>query len=133
MTGLLATAVGCGSDDSSGIDDGGRDFSELEKPYENAAECVQHLDDIGDINDGISCMCESCLEVMQECDALEGCVEIRRCGYETGCRGAFECYLVPPSPCAEVIDRWGNATIAAERSLAVSDCEVANGCLVDEE
>jgi hypothetical protein len=66
---------------------------------------------------------------MQECDVLKGCVAIRNCGFESGCRGAFECYLLPNAPCVEVINNFGNASAGAALSLALGECEMETGCV----
>lgn len=108
------------------------DFSQLELPHETPEECVEVAADLyGDIegaNEGAGCICENCLDLQQECDALPGCIEIRRCALETGCTDEFSCYLLPGAPCVEVTDQWGNAGVAAAVSLELNRCSSDSEC-----
>ena len=128
---VMLLAFGCGDDGggSGSTDDAFLDFSEFELPYETAEECIAHADATDNFFDATECACDNCLDIMQECDVLQGCVAIRNCGFETGCRGAFECYLLPDAPCVEVINNFGNASAGAAISLALGECEMSTGCL----
>jgi hypothetical protein len=104
-------------------------FSELELPYETSDQCIMHGEEERDDTSAESeCMCNQCLELMQECDVLPGCVEIVACAMESGCRDEFFCYLIPGAPCTETIDRWGNATLATAVSVALLDCAMDKEC-----
>jgi hypothetical protein len=129
---FLALGFGCGDDGGGGksTDDVEfLDFSAFELPYDSAQECVAYSEAAGRLFDTTACACENCLDIMQECDVLKGCVAIRDCGFESGCRGAFECYLLPGAPCVEVINDFGNASVGSALSLALSECQTSTGCL----
>jgi hypothetical protein len=137
---VVLTLAACGED---GGKDKGRDkdltegleefepykFSELELPYETPEQCIEHAEtELDDTTDEIACLCEKCLELMQECDALAGCVEIRECVRTSGCTNEFSCYLIPGAPCQETIDKWGNASLATTVSVGLMDCRTAEQC-----
>ena len=104
-------------------------YSDAELPYETAEQCKAFAaDEDGDDSESTRCRCDACLEVMQECHALQGCREIVAFSNESSCSGAFACYLLPGAPCTEVIDRWGNASLAAAISLELMDCSDNAGC-----
>jgi hypothetical protein len=129
---LGVLACGCGDDGGGGKSANEvefLDFREFELPYDTAQECILHSQTAGQLFDSTACACENCLDIMQECDVLKGCVAIRNCGFETGCRGAFECYLLPNAPCVDVINDFGNASAGAALSLALGECEMSTGCL----
>jgi hypothetical protein len=105
-------------------------FDTFPKPYEDPQACI----DFGatmrqDTSTRSSCLCENCLEIMQECDALPGCPEIRACAWRTGCKTEWDCYLTPgPKSCAEVIDRYGNGSVAVAVSIELLDCTDSSDC-----
>lgn len=124
-------AFGCGGGDDGGgdgLDVEFLDFRVFEEPYESVAECIEYSEERGVLYDATACACQNCFETMQECDVLDGCIAIRSCGFATGCRGAFECYLLPDAPCVEVINDYGNASVAAAITLDLSECQDASGC-----
>lgn len=128
---LLLLAAGCGGDGGGGdsTDDDFLDFGSFELPYDNADECIAFAEANGDVFASTACACENCLDIMQECDVLKGCVAIRDCAFASGCRGAFQCYLLPDAPCVDVINAYGNASVASALTLALGECEMSTGCL----
>lgn len=72
------------------------------------------------------CLCDAgdaCLEMLRQCDALEGCTQIRMCGIEKNCNSPNTCYLFPAAPCVTTIDRWGNGSVSAGLSTNMqADC-----------
>jgi hypothetical protein len=103
-------------------------FSDLQLPYETSDECVEHAAKRDDTTEQTACLCEKCLERMQECDVLPGCLEIVACSRETGCNGTYGCYLLPGAPCRDVVDRWGNASLATTVSIEIFDCITQFSC-----
>jgi hypothetical protein len=104
-------------------------FSDLKLPYKTSAACI----DFGktkrnDTSAFTTCMCNHCLERMQECDVLKGCREIVDCSTDSGCKNEYTCYLIPGAPCTETVDLWGNASVATTVSLEIMDCSTANHC-----
>jgi hypothetical protein len=55
-------------------------------------------------------------------------VEIKQCSVESGCDDEWTCYLYPGAPCVDVIDEWGNASVATSVSIDIMDCAKRNGC-----
>jgi hypothetical protein len=59
-----------------------------------------------------ACLCTNCYNLMHQCDALPGCIEIRACIWKSGCQDTNSCYLLKtsgdPTGCVDVIDKWGN-------------------------
>lgn len=126
---LLASGCGGGDDGGGGgIEDEFLDFGMFEEPYETVEQCIAFSEERGVLYDATACACENCFATMQECDVLDGCIAIRSCGFSTGCRGAFECYLLPGAPCVEVINDYGNASVAAAITLDLSECQTASAC-----
>jgi hypothetical protein len=103
-------------------------FSDLEIPFEDAELCKAYIAEHSGATDRTDCLCDSCLEVMQECEVLPGCVEIRQCAEMSGCNSDITCYLAPGAPCTEVIDQWGNASLATTVSLDVLNCTKTHKC-----
>ncbi len=103
-------------------------YSQIEKPYEDAAGCLAWGEANDDVGDSRTCMCNNCLETIQECDALQGCREIRECSTRTGCDSEYSCYLLPTAQCVDVIDRWGNASVSVTVSLEYINCAKRNKC-----
>lgn len=127
----MLLAFGCGGDDGGGGNstDQFLDFREFELPYDSIEECIAHSEMTGNLFESTECACNNCLDIMQECDVLKGCVAIRNCAFESGCRGALQCYLLPNAPCVDVINDFGNASVASALSLALGECEMSTGCL----
>jgi hypothetical protein len=103
-------------------------FSQIQKPYEDAAGCLAFAAANNTASDATTCMCNNCLETIQECDAMQGCREIRACSEESGCDSELSCYLIPGSPCVEVIDKWGNASVAVTVSIEFIECSKRFKC-----
>jgi len=99
------------------------EYEDIEAPWETVDECYAFGDD-----SNRTCLCDACTELMRECDALEGCTEIRACSLATGCTGPNECYLLPGAPCTRVIDRWSNSSVSTAVSLDIMECTTAEGC-----
>jgi hypothetical protein len=125
----ILLAFGCGDDGGGGgSDDEFLDFSAFELPYDSVEDCIEHVETTGNVFNR-TCLCENCLDIMQECDVLKGCVAIRNCAFESGCRGAFECYLLPNAPCVEVINNFGTGSAGTALSLALGECGIDTGCV----
>jgi hypothetical protein len=77
-----------------------------------------------------ACLCAGCRDIVHQCDALKGCIEVRQCANRIGCTDSNSCYLTPtvPGGCVEPIDRWGNTGFAVALSNRVGECVVANKC-----
>ena len=117
---LMLTAAGCGDDDTSTTDagntkpDSGQDSGLI--PVEDAGppptteQCIAEAAKLGSMSPKatIECLCDKCLVQMTDCDADQGCVDIRACSDRTGCRGTA-CYLATPE-CAKIIDDTGGPT-----------------------
>jgi hypothetical protein len=111
-------------------------YSEITKPYEDTdvAGCSAWMaapDADGGVPKpvkGRDCMCNKCLAAIQECDALQGCREIRECSQASGCDSEISCYLFPGAPCVDVIDKWGNASVSVTVSLEYIKCAKLNKC-----
>ena len=99
---------------------------DVPSPYEDAAECKEFDSAFTDVHD---CACDKCFKLQQQCDALQGCIEIAECGIEIGCKDANTCYLLASNTqCVPIIDKWGNTGTASAISLALSGCMFDNGC-----
>jgi hypothetical protein len=104
------------------------DFSTIPDPWAkgDVAACKAFGD--GSYPVSRACMCDAptCLELMRQCDALEGCIEIRDCAWRTGCSNANDCYLLKqagdPNGCVDVIDKWGNTGDAVAIANTVGAC-----------
>jgi hypothetical protein len=69
-----------------------------------------------------TCFCNSCFDLMQQCDALQGCREILKCELDSGCTDSTSCYLLPGAPCASVIDAWGTGSVATALTQYITAC-----------
>jgi hypothetical protein len=132
---LAAIAIlGCGDDaDSSKAEDGDipepRHFSELKQPFNDAAGCTSTMAKKHQDTSGVtSCRCNACLDSMEECEAVPGCIEIMTCSNQTGCLDEFSCYLLPGAKCAPVIDQWGNSSLATAIALDIMACSKTASC-----
>jgi hypothetical protein len=130
-TSLLAA---CGDDEGGGDVESGDippvyDFSALKIPFESSEKCKATFSKkYQDTSPVTTCRCDQCLDKMQECEAVPGCVEIMACSNRTGCRNEFDCYLFPGAGCQEVIDRWGNSSLATAISIDIMACTDAKAC-----
>jgi len=83
------------------------------KAYKPFSEATTAMADLAQTRR--ECLCDACIDLMRDCDALEGCTEIRMCGIEKNCNSADSCYLLPPplgGRCIAVIDKWGNSSVS---------------------
>lgn len=115
--------------DDLGIEDPERTetrFDQVSSPYEDVAGCKAFGSRFPEVHD---CTCEHCFDVQQQCDALDGCIEIAECGIEINCFDANSCYLLATNQkCVPIIDKWGNTGTSAALSLALSGCSQQNKC-----
>ena len=82
------------------------------------------------------CLCTNCLDLVHQCDSLQGCREIVQCASQVGCNSIITCYLLPqptakdPSgkACQAVIDKWGNSGFAAYLANRIQECSTAASC-----
>lgn len=82
-----------------------------------------------------ACVCDHCIDLVHQCDALEGCIEILNCILKSGCKDSNSCYLLKksgdPTGCVDVIDKWGNTGDAVAIANTIGQgCvqNTANGC-----
>jgi|HubBroStandDraft_6_1064221.scaffolds.fasta_scaffold398608_1 hypothetical protein len=68
-----------------------------------------------------SCLCDACFSLQQQCDALPGCQEIQKCGFDTGCTDANSCYLVGMK-CVTPINNWGTGSVDTALSQLLEVC-----------
>lgn len=106
-------------------------YADKKAPYEDVAGCKAFDAEYPEIHD---CTCDKCFDLQQQCDALDGCIEIAECAISIGCKDAYSCYLAP-SPavpdsrkCIPIVDKWGNTGLASAVSLALAACLDSNGC-----
>lgn len=118
-----ALALGaCGDDDGGGKKDAGVDAGPVEPTPEL---CIQQAKDLDSQSpqETIECLCNKCLQQMVDCNADEGCVEIRACSDRTGCRGTA-CYFGTPE-CMAIIDMYGVQGISTTLATQLNDCNDA--------
>jgi hypothetical protein len=153
---LAALGSGCSGDDGTGEDgsSGGYDVPHIDAgpipdpfayetvedpwPEETAAACKAFVPEEGPdpYQEYRACACDTCIELMHQCDALQSCREIRQCGLDKGCADPNACYLAPrPGPrdpegkgCVEVIDKWGNIGLGTYLSRKLGECTAAASC-----
>jgi hypothetical protein len=120
-------------------------YSAVKAPYTDVAGC-KAANPLGH-KATHDCACDKCFSLVQQCDGLEGCKEITKCGEDTGCFGntslcvliqaayptlacnsAVTCYLAPGSKCAPIIDKWGNGSVSVGLADDLGNCETANKC-----
>jgi hypothetical protein len=116
------------------------DFKDVKSPYDDVASCktFSSADVPKDFHsDQRACLCDNCFDLMQECDALQGCQQIMKCILDIQCTDSNSCYLAPQKTaldpdgkgCVEVIDRWGNAGVATALSNNIGTCSTPAGCI----
>jgi hypothetical protein len=74
-----------------------------------------------------ACLCQNCFALQQQCDALQGCREIQKCGFDTGCTDADSCYLLDGT-CVTPINNWGVGSVATALSQMLETCGQSNKC-----
>jgi len=129
LAALSLSAAGCG-DDTAATPDAAvkKDSGPAEAPTPTAALCKANAKERMSVSPQpqIDCLCDKCLDLMAECDTLEGCVEIRDCSDRTGCV-AQACYFNTPE-CMVIIDKWGTTGLATTLVQQLSDCSIAMNC-----
>jgi hypothetical protein len=74
-----------------------------------------------------ACLCQNCFTLQQQCDALPGCREIQKCGFDTGCTDADSCYLLDGT-CVTPINNWGVGSVATALTQMLETCGQSNKC-----
>lgn len=100
-------------------------FTSVAKPYPDAASCLMYADQGHPMVH--NCFCNSCFDLMQQCDALEGCKEILKCELDSNCGDPSTCYF---GACTTVIDKWNNTSTATFLTYLLKQCGTANSCPV---
>lgn len=132
LAGVLFALTGCATEDDGsnwpavGAIEPPFDYRDVPEPYADGdvAACKAYLP----FGEGATtmpavaltrreCLCDNpdCIDLIRQCDALQGCTEMRLCGIETGCNDSNSCYLYPPplgGKCRAVYDRWGNSSVS---------------------
>jgi hypothetical protein len=104
-------------------------FSELKPPFPDGPACIANAAKKRQDTSAVTiCRCNSCMELMQECEAVTGCTDIIACVNRSGCRDEFSCYLFPGAPCTATIDQWGNSSLATVIALDIMKCSTTNNC-----
>jgi hypothetical protein len=92
-------------------------FDTVTAPYTTPAECLNYN------NEGHAaahnCYCNQCFALVQQCDALEGCKEIMKCGLDNNCTNPTTCYF---TSCTTVIDKWANTSTATFLTFKLEGC-----------
>jgi hypothetical protein len=103
------------------------DFTSVQAPYTAAADCNNFGTADGHLS-ARSCLCDKCFSLMQECDSMVGCQQIRTCEWQNAglCGQPLTCYFA--TPCATVIDQWGNTSLQAFIATKLNTCAQNNGC-----
>jgi hypothetical protein len=96
------------------------DFSAIKPPYTTQAECKTFDPSQGHAT-ARACLCDNCFTLQQQCDALPGCEDIQKCGFDTGCNNADSCYLVG-GKCVTQINNWGTGSVATALSQMLEVC-----------
>jgi hypothetical protein len=103
-------------------------FDQIPAPYPDAASCKTYTSDFPATNAAARpCMCDKCFAYQQQCDALKGCREELKCVLDSGCTDITSCYI-NDGPCRDVVDKWGNTSVASTLVEFLGACSVANGC-----
>jgi hypothetical protein len=92
-------------------------FTSVKAPYTTMADCVNYNDE--GHHAAHTCLCNKCFTLMQECDSLEGCREILKCGQDHACTDPTTCYF---ASCTTVTDKWANTSIASFLSAKLDGC-----------
>jgi hypothetical protein len=101
-------------------------FTSVPAPYTDAAGC-KLFDSQGHATLH-NCQCDSCFDLIQQCDALKSCREIHKCRMDSGCTDSNSCYLLPGSPCTTVINQWGSGGVATALVTMLGTCGTTNKC-----
>jgi hypothetical protein len=98
-------------------------YSDVPAPYEDIDGCKAFSDTYPDER---GCMCDNCFDLMQQCDALQGCQEMFECQLEQQCVDENDCYF--GGKCTEIYDRWGNTGASTALSRLIGTCANENTC-----
>ncbi len=80
------------------------------------------------------CECDNCLQLVHQCDALQGCREMRQCTQDVGCSDPYTCYLTPtttpahPAGCTPIFDKWGNTGLSTYLVNSLNTCATGANC-----
>jgi hypothetical protein len=100
-------------------------FTSVKAPYATPAGCPTF-----DSQDGHAtaraCLCKNCYALMDQCDALPGCLAIHKCELDAGCTDPNTCYF--SGACSAQIDLWGTGSIATALTNSLGTCGKAHGC-----
>jgi hypothetical protein len=94
-------------------------FNTVKTPYTTPAEC-KAFGTSGHMA-AHACLCDACFVLQQQCDALPGCQEIQKCGFDTGCTDPNSCYLIG-AKCATQIDNWGTGSVSTALTQLLENC-----------
>jgi hypothetical protein len=77
-----------------------------------------------------ACICDNCMELIHECDALPGCKEILTCAVTLGCTDSASCYYAPANGtgCQTQIDEWGTGSVSTALIVLIASCRTDNNC-----
>jgi hypothetical protein len=103
-------------------------YVDVKPPYTTPAACKTFAPEEGH-STARSCLCDSCFALQQQCDALDGCRTIQKCGWTTGCHDSNSCYLVQ-GLCSTPINNAGTGSVSTALSQAVETCAASNMCPV---
>lgn len=103
-------------------------FDQIPAPYADAASCKTYTSEYPTTKPAArACLCDKCFKLQQQCDALKGCQEELKCVLDSGCTDINSCYI-NDGPCRDVVDKWGNTSVASTLVEFLGECGVANGC-----
>lgn len=100
-------------------------YASLKAPYTTPAACKTFDSAVGHAT-ARACLCDSCFELQQQCDALQGCQAIQKCGFDTGCKGTDGCYY--SGTCAQPIDNAGTGSVSTALAGGLETCGATNMC-----
>jgi hypothetical protein len=103
-------------------------YANVKAPYTTPADCKAFAPAAGH-SAARACLCDSCFTLQQQCDALDGCKTIQKCGWTTGCHDSNSCYLAQ-GLCAKQIDTAGTGSVSTALSQALETCGASNMCPV---
>ena len=92
-------------------------FTSVKAAYADVAGCLAYNDE-GHAS-AHACYCNQCFALVQQCDSLQGCREIMKCGLDNGCTNPTTCYF---TSCTTVIDKWANTSIASFLTAKLDGC-----------
>jgi len=96
-------------------------FSTIAAPYADTAGCMAFNPMSEGHATARACLCQNCFALQQQCDALPGCQQIQKCGFDTGCNSPDTCYLIGGA-CATQIDNWGVGSVATALTQMLETC-----------